>query len=490
MNRKLVSGYPLVLGYLGLFLMMIGSIVLLPLITIFFYHIEITEAKYFILPGVFSIIIGSLLYLFIRGKEKDRLDRHQDAILILWIWVSAILVSSFPFILTGNYNFTQAIFEATSGFSTTGLTVVDVTQTTHIFLMFRSIMQFFGGVGLVLVLTSAISDRYGMRLYNSEGHTDKLLPNLLKSARLILSLYIIYILVGSIFYVIFGMPVFDAFNHAIASVSTGGFSTVSSSIGYYHSLPIEIITIVLMLLGSTNIVIHIFLLKGKFKSALKHIELKLLFILSVIFIPFMIIAMATSTHDSLGNSIRIGIFQFVTAVTTTGFQTVDNFQSLPIFFNFSVIILMIIGGGIGSTAGGIKQYRIVIAIKHLFWNFRDRISHKKTIHTDFVNRFGKDTVISDQDVNNNYAHIMMYLSILVIGTLIFTAYGNSLRDSLFEFSSALGTVGLSIGIIGYNSPAGLLWTSTIGMFLGRLEFYVVFIAITKMFLDLSKKKVL
>jgi trk system potassium uptake protein TrkH len=490
MDRKnqVVSGYRLILGYIGLFLVLIGIITLLPLITIVFYPEEITIAKNFIIPGVISILLGFLLNKFTYGKEKHRLEKHQDVLLILFVWMIAIVVSAMPLIISGDYNFSQAIFESTSGYSTTGLSVVDVENTTQTLLMFRSLMQFFGGVGLVLVLTSAVSDKHGMRLYAAEGHNDKLVPNLIRSARLILSIYIGYILVGSIGYVIFGMTPFDAFNHAIASVSTGGFSTRTMSIGYYQSLGIEIITIILMLLGSTNLIIHLLLFKAKFKKAFNHVELKLLLVLSIIFIPMMIIFISKTTQ-TIDSSFRVGLFQFISAITTTGFSNVDSFSGLPQFFNLSVIILMIIGGGIGSTAGGLKQYRVSLAIKNFFWNLRNRISDEKTIHTNYITRFGKEVIIESEDIHSNNAHIFIYMLTLVIGTLIFASYGYTVEESLFEFASALGTVGLSIGLITPESPNIILWTTSVGMLLGRLEFYVVFIAITKLFLDIKDKKV-
>ena len=488
--RKKINGYPLLLGYLGYFMMVIGLIILLPLIIIIFNWDINEEAKYFIVPGVISIIIGYLLSQILRNKETSKLERHQDILLIFFVWVIAIFTSAFPFILSGGYNFTQAIFESTSGYTTTGLTVVDVTQASNAFLLYRSLLQFFGGVGLVLVITSAISDKYGMRLYYAEGHNDKLLPNLARSARLILSIYSIYIVIGSLLYTLFGMSFFDAFNHAIASVSTGGFSTKVLSIGHYQSFPIEFITIVLMLLGSTNLIIHLFIFKVKFKKAFHHAEMKLLFLITIIFLPIITLSLMRVNDQNFLSNLRIGLFQFVSAITTTGFQTVEQFRGLPFTLNLCVIILMIIGGGIGSTSGGIKQYRVVLAIKNVYWNIRDKMSHQRTINTNYIQKYGKDVTVSTEDAQANQSFILLYLMTLFIGTLIFTAFGYTLEESLFEFSSALGTVGLSIGVIGYNSHPIMLWTTTIGMFIGRLEFYVVIIALSKFAMDLSKKKVL
>ncbi len=490
MKNKTIKGYPMLLGYLGMFLMMIGLIILLPLSMLVFYPEEASEAKFFIIPGAISILLGYLLNLINRGKELSKLEKHQDAVLISTIWLLAIFISAVPFMLTGNYNLSQSVFETTSGYSTTGLSIVDVTQTSHMFLLFRSLMHFVGGVGLVLVLTSAFSDKYSMKLFNAEGHNDKLIPNLIRSARLILSIYSAYIIIGTICYVLFGMPIFDAFNHAIASVSTGGFSTKSTSIGYYNSFPIEIITMILMFLGSTNFIIHVYFFKGKIKKSLSHVELKLFAILTLIFVPLMIISVVSIYSGHLWEAIRIGLFQFMSALTTTGFQTVPTFVALPHFFNISVIILMVIGGGVGSTAGGIKQYRVALSIKHVFWNLRDRFSNKKTLHTNYTSRFGKEIIVTDQEMTGHTAHIFLYLLVLGLGTLIFSAFGYSMGDSLFEFASALGTAGLSIGVLTYNSNPIMLWTGSIGMFLGRLEFYVVLIALSKLFIDISKKKVL
>lgn len=487
MKQKTVKGYPMIIGYLGFFMMLIGLITLLPLIVLIFDQSEINQAHYWIIPGVSSVILGYLLSQTIRGKQTERLERHQDAVLLSLVWISAILISSFPLLLSKDYTFSQSIFESTSGFSTTGLSVVDVTTASKMMLLYRSLMQFFGGIGLVLVLTSAISDKYGMRLYNAEGHNDKLLPNLARSARLIISIYSIYIIIGTLVYVLFGMSFFDAINHAIASLSTGGFSTKSSSIGFYNSLGIEITTIVLMLLGSTNLIIHLLVFRGKFKKAFHHIEMQLFVVLTLIFLSLLWLTVA-STFGVL--SFRIALFQYVSAITTTGFQTVASFQGLPHLFNFGVIILMVIGGQAGSTSGGIKQYRIGLLLKELYWNIRDRLSHQRTIHTYDLYKFGKRMNVSEGDFHTNHTFINIYLMTLAVGTMIFMAYGYTLEESLFEFSSTLGTVGLSIGIISSSTPAVLLWTSVVGMLLGRLEFFVLIIAFSKMILNLTKKKVL
>ncbi|MBE0700742.1 MAG: TrkH family potassium uptake protein [Acholeplasmataceae bacterium] len=487
MEKKTISGYTLIINYLSIFAVLIGIINLAPLVLLIFRPQEANQAMHFLIPGFGSILVGGFFVFLFRGREKGRLERHQDAILVVSIWIMAILISSIPFLLTGHYNFTQSVFEATSGYSTTGLTVVSVEQSPHIFLLFRSLLQFFGGVGLVLVLTSAISDKFGMRLYSAEGHSDKLMPNLIRSGRTILSIYLGYILLGTIAFHFFGMSTFDAINHSIAAVATGGFSTKAASIGHFNSLGVEITTMILMLLGGTNFFVHLMLLRGKIKNVVKHVEIKLLGILILIFVPMFTINLLSVYQDSFGQALRIGSFQFVSAVTGTGYQTVSGFTLMPSTFVAGLILLMVLGAGMGSTAGGMKQYRVALAFKSQYWNLRDMLSHKKTIRTHFINKIGTKTVIEKDDIIQNNAFLTTYIVVLLIGTFIFTWFGYSLRDSLFEFASALGTVGLSVGITGYHANPLILWTGTFGMFFGRLEFFVIFIAISRVVHDIGAK---
>jgi trk system potassium uptake protein len=486
-TKKLI-GFPLIFSYLTMFMIVIGVILLLPMISLFFDISEFRLSLNFLIPGLSFILIGFVFHKRFTNYEKSQLARHQDAVLVVSTWVLAILLSTVPMLLLG-YSFTQAAFEITSGYSTTGLTVVDVTQAPKILLLYRSFLQFFGGVGFVLVLTSAISDKLGMRLYQAEGHNDRLVPNLLKSGQIIMRIYIFYIFLGIIFYVIFGMPLFDAINHSISAVATGGFSTKSESIGYYQSLEIEIVTIVLMILGGTNFFVHLLLFRKKFKDVFSHIELKVFAIIALVSIVFGTINVMNQMDVAFGTSLRISSFQLISAITGTGYQNIEGFTELPSVLFFLIILTMILGAGTGSTAGGIKQYRIGLMAKSQFWQIKDMLSHKKTVRTKFINRLGKKMVIEQDDITQNYMFITTYIVVLLIGAFMMMLYGHSFENSLFEFASTLGTVGLSVGILNASAPNFLLWTGTFGMFLGRLEFYVIFIAISKVALDITHKQV-
>lgn len=487
MNTQTVAGYRLIVGYLGVMMMILGVILLLPLLVLLAYPQEIHEAKYFIIPSVSALVIGYFLATQIRDKEKGKLLKNQDAIIVTGAWMLAIIVSAMPFVLTGSYSFTQAVFETSSAWSTTGLSVVDVETTSHVFLMYRSILLFFGGVGLVLIMLSVLSDTYGMRLYHAEGHADKLLPNLIRSTRIIVSMYSGYILCGMALYLLFGMNWFDALNHSIAALSTGGFSTHAASIGYYDSVEIELITMILMLLGQTNFLAHLFLLKGKFKNFFRYSENQFSLMILCLFVPAIAFIFFYSGAMAMPEAFRVASFQAISALTTTGFQTVSSFVNLPQSILLLMILLMLIGGGSGSTAGGIKQIRITILLKNIYWTLQSRFTGNRVFQAHFIQRVEKKERIQPLEITEAGTYFFTYLLVFFLGTFILTLYGADLTSAMFEFSSALSTVGLSMGIMTYDAPSVVLWVGSIGMILGRLEIYVFFIALYRGSLDLKNK---
>lgn len=483
MSKYILSGYKLIRSYLGVILILIGVVLLLPLLVLFAYPDEIIWAKYFLIPSLISIVLGLAMAILIASHPKEKLERNHDAIIITAAWIMAILISTVPFTLSGQCDFLHSLFECTSGYATVGLTVVDVSAMPHIFLMFRSIMLLFGGVGLILVVTTVMSRYYGMKLYQAEGHSDRLMPNLIYSARVIFAIYICYIVIGSLMYMYFGMNWFDAINHAISALSTGGFSTKANSVAYYNSPQIEYISIILMLLGSINFLLHLAIIKGEWKKFINHCETKLMFWMIIIATSILTLLL----FNNFGNdAFRTSLFHAVSAMTTTGFSTttVSNFVAPVILI---LIILMNIGGGVGSTAGGIKQYRVYILLKDFIWDIKGKFSSKCVIRPNKIDKFGESVKVENEEKLSIGNFVLLYLGVLIIGTFILSCYGYSLQDSLLEFSSALSSAGLSSGIINATAPNGVLVTCILGMFLGRLEIYIVFIAMAKLCDDIKNK---
>jgi len=484
--KNILKGrYKLLLNYIGVLIMSMSSFLLLPLLVLPFYPQEIGYLNVFLVPSLIFFSLGFLLWKFIKpDTDEVSLSLKEGGIIVLVSWLAAIIASAVPFILAGKLNFTQAIFEATSGWTTTGLSVVDEAVTEHIFLMWRSIMQFFGGAGLIVVMLSSIIHPYGFGLYNAEGRSDQLLPHVKRSAKAIMLIYSGYTLAGVALYFIVGMGLFDAINHSIAALSTGGFSTRPASIGYWDNFGIELVTWILMLLGTTNFATHFALLKGKFKTFIKNGEVRLMTFLIAFSVPLISYFSLSKLYESLPQLLRRSIFEIITAISTTGLS-LDTFTTWNDFGLLIMIILMLIGGGTGSTAGGIKLYRIYLMFKSLMWEFKSYFAPQSEITQNYIWRGEKKLYVKSEYIRETANYIYLYLITYALGVLFYLAHGYGLVESMFEFASALGTVGLSVGITAADAPAIILWVETVGMLLGRLEFLVIFFAIVKIFKDIK-----
>ena len=482
-SRFLRQRYRAIIGYTGLICAIAGLVILSPLLALIFYPEEINLAWGFAIPGIVLALIGGLLWRFFAPKKVISLSLPEGSVIVVLAWLVAIAVSMIPFMLIQGLNFTQAAFESTSGWTTTGLSVVDVTQASRLILLYRSNIELAGGGGFAIVALSAISGLSGAGLTSAEGRTEQLAPNVRRSAKLVLSIYSGYAVVGILALVLAGMGWFDAVNHSFAALSTGGFSTRTDSIGYWDSPAVEAVTIVLMILGTLNFLTSYFLLRGKFKSVIRNGEVRLMALIIPLCVLIVLLGVSVNLYETLGKAVRVSIFEIVSALSTTGFSTVGYSDWSSLGWTI-MIILMLIGGGTGATAGGIKQFRIYALYRALLWEVKRMLQPKNTITEPDYWQGDRRSFLDDSQIRTIALFIFLYFVVFFVGVTITAAYGNSLPDSLFEYASSLSTVGLSIGVTSADAPTGLLWTQIVGMFLGRLEFFTVFIGIICLFKDI------
>ena len=478
--------YYTILRCLSYAIVMVGVITIIPTILVLFYPAEKSQLQCFVLPGVAYIFVGYLIHLFTGNVSMGELKRNSGPLIVLLLWIVSIVCGAVPFYMTGEYTFVGGLFEATSGFTTTGFTITDVENATHMVLLYRSLMHLLGGVGLVLILSMIMSKTFNMQLFRAEGHTDSIGPSVSYSARTIILIYLGLIISGTILYTVFGMPIFDAVNHSISAVSTGGFSTKASSIGFWHSVPIDITTIVLMFLGATNFMTTMLLLRGKFKSVINNSETRIFIFLIAVVTPILIVElMVTGICENVLSAIDNAVFQVVAIITTTGLSTVDDF--LPRCGNalIPLLILMIVGGNSGSTAGGVKAYRAALAARSLYYDARHEAEDNRIHRGRFIMHFGKRDTITEQMQNINYGYILLYFMIGLAGSFALMLCGYDFTDSVIEFFSALGTVGMSIGIVGPDMGNGAMITMMIGMLIARLEIYVFIFSIFRIVEDIK-----
>ena len=294
-----------------------------------------------------------------------------------------------------------------------------------------------------------------------------------------LIIYTFYAAAGTLAYWMAGMSPFDAVNHAFAAVSTGGFSTRAESVAYWDSTAVEAVTLLLMLLGNLSFVTAWFLWRGKLRMVARNGEVRLLTVLIPLSSAVLFLLTCQAIYPQLGRSIRVAVFETVSAITTTGFSTVSygNWNGLGVFL---LIVLMLIGGGTCSTAGGIKQFRVYLLWKLLFWDIRRSLMPRTAILERPLWEGSRLVFVNDDRVRQVAVFVFLYLMIYVFGVMLLCACGYSLGDSLFEFASAIGTVGLSVGVTSAQMPDAALWAEILAMFLGRLEFIVVIVSLLKL----------
>ena len=364
--------YRAILAYSGLICLIAGLLILSPLALLLAYRQEASAAWGFLLPGLLLSVSGSLLWRGLRPRAAVSLSTLEGNVIVLVCWIAAIVVSAIPFLVISKLNLLQALFESTSGWTTAGLSVVDVEHASPLILFYRSVLQLAGGAGLAILMLSALGGPVGPGLSIAEGRSEQLLPHVRQSAKLVLSLYAGYVVVGTLALAVAGMSWFDAVNHAFTALSTGGFSTRTESIAYWQSPAIEAVLMVLMLLGTTNFLTAYTLLKGRFRAVVQNSEIRLTALLIILGSGVVFLGGTAAWSGALGQRLRVAIFNTVSALSTTGFATVD-FRPWTGLGWLVLVLLMLVGGATGSTAGGVKQYRIFVLYRGLVWEFRRRL---------------------------------------------------------------------------------------------------------------------
>lgn len=474
--------YASILSFAGMILSLSSIVMLTPLLILLAYPEESVHVLAFVLPAGCLGLFGTALWLYFRAAANATLSVREGGIIVLITWIAVVLFSAWPFMSVLGLPFSRAVFESMSGWTTTGLSVVDVTRAGPMILFWRSVTQVAGGAGLAIIMMSAIVGPTGVGISHAEGRSDQLVPHVRQSARLVLIIYSCYAVVGTFAYWLAGMSLFDAVNHAFAAVSTGGFSTRAESIGYWDSVAVEAVSLPLMLLGNLSFVTAWFLWRGRLRFVARNGEVRLLAALIPLTAVLVFIFTCRTLYPHLGKAIRVAVFEMVTAITTTGFSTV-SYNNWNAFGLLLLIVLMLIGGGTCSTAGGIKQFRVHLMWKLLIWEIRRSLMPRNAIQQRPVWEGNRRVFVDDGRVRQVAVFVFLYLMTYALGVMLLCAYGYSLSDSLFEFASALGTVGLSVGVTSADMPTGALWAETIAMFLGRLEFMVVIVSVLKLVRD-------
>jgi trk system potassium uptake protein TrkH len=476
------SRYQAVLGYCGLLWALIGGLIAAPAALVIFFPAEQDTALWFLAAGLPLILVSLGIWIKFRPRSASSLTLNEAAVIVVLAWLVAILAGAVPFLML-KLTWVQAIFESTSGWTTTGLSIIDTSTVSPLLLFHRSLMQLTGGAGLAILMLSAITGPAGSSLNSAEGRAEQLVPHVKRSAELVVILYGAYVCFGVLALRLAGMGWFDAINHAFCALSTGGFSTRPDSIGAWHSVSVDIVTMILMFLGMMSFLTGYAMWRGQLKKTVRNGEIRLLIWILPLAAVCLFVGSTLQLDGELETRFRLALFQALAALSTTGFSSV-NLRELNEFGWLLITLLMLIGGGAGSTAGGIKLYRLYALIQGLFWNLRQQFLPVGAINQPVVWVGEERRVLNDQQLRRIGIYVFLYLAVWLVGSCILVAFGHGMAESLFEFASTLGTVGLSVGVTSIDASAGQLWLQSWGMVFGRLEFFVVVTGIVTLSRDL------
>lgn len=441
------------------------------------------------LPALLTgIVISGLLSVLLLGvfrKAPTHIRVREGYVSVTLGWITAALAAAVPFHLHGSFgSFIDCFFEAMSGFTTTGASILtDIEIIPHGLLFWRSMTHWLGGMGIIL-LTIAILPLLGVsgnQLFRAEVPgpiKSRFLPKLSDTAKYLWLIYFGLSMLQTLLLMLGGMSLFDGLCHTFGTMATGGFSTLNASIAGFNSLYIEAVIILFMYLAGVNFVLYFHILKGNFRGFAKNRELRfytavlLLGILGVSGSLFL--SGGGGTLGDAARSLRQGAFQVVSITTTTGFVTGD-FNVWPLFARLSLVTLMFFGASGGSTGGGMKQIRVMILLKAA-WNEILKLLHPNAL---FAMRIEKQAIPAGA-VQNTLAFFFLYISLFLLVTLYLAGMGYDLPTSFSASVATLSNIGPGLGSVGavenyaFFDPVSKLVLS-LAMLAGRLEVFSVII---------------
>jgi len=472
-----MSNYKTVFFTLGALQIILGLSMIVPILAQFFYN-QLDAG--FISSSLVTILFGVLFVLSNLDHEK-KLNLPQAFLLTALSWLSIAIFGSLPFIFSEiELSLTDAFFESMSGITTTGSTIItNLNDTPKSILLWRGMLQWLGGIGIIVMAITLmpIMNIGGMQLFviSTSNTPEKILP---KSKEISIRLILVYLsltLVCALFYKLFGMNFFDSIVHSMTTIATGGFSNYNESIGYFDNALIELNSIIFIILGSIPFISYIKYLNGDKKIFLKDTQIKL-FIKIVFFSILLLFFYLSLKNQSIFDvNLRSIVFNVISILTGTGYVT-QNFSEWGNFPLIYFLILMFIGGCAGSTACGIKIFRVQILYQFISNQLKKIIYPRGIFKIKYENN-----IVDDKFLASIMSFIFLYIVIFFLITALLSYNGLDFVTSLSAAATSISNVGPGLGdIIGPNGNFSQLsdiskWILSLAMILGRLELFAVLV---------------
>lgn len=475
-----------ILHYIGKLTQGFGITMTIPLV-IGILNSEWSPCVDFIISSLLCISIGNLL-LMTFPVEPD-LNWRQGMSLVAFSWLMAMFFGAIPLFLSGHYNsFLDASFEAMSALATTGLTLVNnIDHMAYSYNFWRHFMCFLGGQGIILVaLTFFVKGGSAFKVYVGEAREEKIMPNIIQTARFIWFVSLTYLVIGTIILFLInlfrdvspGRALFHAICLFMAGWDTAGFSVQSQNVLYYHSPAIEIATAMFCFLGAVNFGVHYAVWTGRPRELLKNFELKA-YVMSILGLFALVCAgfIIQFPFPDYLSFFRKTFYQLISAHTGVGYANITTYHFLkywPPLALIGIILAMGLGGSSSSTAGGIKILRMGLFCKGIKKEVRILTSPESAVIIEKFHHI-RDISVEDNHVKMASIIILLYIMMYIVGGIAGCFYGYPFLFALFESVSATANVGLSIGITSPGMPNVLKVVYIIEMWMGRLEFISVFV---------------
>ena len=461
---------------MGVIFEFLGVITLVPLLVLVIFGEWEMVGPMASVPLTF-VVLGLLISRIPRREFVPQLSVALAAVALVWLVIA--VVGCLPFVLGLQMSWTDSIFEAMSGWTDSGITMIrSLDKTPNVILFYRSFMQWIGGMG-VIAFGIAMLSRSSLtqhQLYRSEGRSEELMPNVVSTGRRMWVIYLFLTVIFTGMVMLSGIPLWDAINLVMVGISTGGFSIHDTGISYYDNALLEALLIPVMVAGALPFKLYFFMYKGRIRPFFQDRVVWL--ILSLILAGSLVVTLDLHVFNSfpLETAVRQGVFCTASAVTSTGLQNSDlHWVAAPLIV---ITLLMMIGGASGSTAGGIKANRVILGYEGLVWWFRRFFSRGRAI-VPFRHE-GKviPQQISEVELSKNMLIIVLYVLIIFVATIVSLHIAPtefSIHHVVFDEVSAMSNVGLGVGYMTPESPQPIKWIFILLMWIGRLEIIPVLI---------------
>ena len=472
-----MSNYKTVFFTLGLLQIILGLSMIIPILAQLIY--EETDAG-FISSGIISIVFGMLFFLSNLDHDK-KINLQQAFLLTSLSWLSIAIFGSLPFVFSElNLKIVDAFFESMSGITTTGSTIItNLNETPKGILLWRAMLQWLGGIGIIVMAITLmpVMNVGGMQLFkiSSNDNAEKILPRTKEISLRLILIYIALTFICAVIYKILGMNTFDSVTHSMTTIATGGFSNYNDSIGHFNNSLIEITSLIFIISGSIPFIVYLKFLNGEKKVFFTDTQIKSFLKIIIFSILILFIYIVLKNRSFTETSLLSVTFNVISILTGTGYVT-DDFSSWGNFPLIFFLILMFIGGCAGSTACGIKIFRVQILTQF----FSNQI--KKIIYPHGIfNLKYENKNIDNKFMSSIISFIYLYVIIFFITTALLSITGLDFITSISAAATAISNVGPGLGeTIGPNGNFSELqdsskWILSFAMILGRLELFAVLV---------------